>query len=120
MIPRTIQYAILCTTILQIKYVSLKEENMNRLVELIYWIKIFLSPFLILVAMGWVVYVYDQHFLWISLLLGITGTILGVFWAERVRRRTGTAQYMAKIYHTDDIASYDESMRQENQEATKE
>jgi len=70
---------------------------MNRLVELIYWIKIFLSPFLILVAMGWVVYVYDQHFLWISLLLVITGTILGVFWAERVRRRTGTAQYMAKF-----------------------
>jgi hypothetical protein len=48
------------------------------------------------------------------------GTILGVFWAERVRRRTGTAQYMAKIYHTDDIASYDERIRQENQEATKE
>jgi hypothetical protein len=93
---------------------------MNRLLELIYWIKIFLSPFLILVAIGWVVYVYDQNFLWISVLLGITGTILGVFWAERVRRRTGTAQYMAKIYHTDDIASYDESMHQENQEATKE
>jgi hypothetical protein len=27
---------------------------------------------------------------------------------------------MAKIYHTDEIASYDESMRQENQETTKE
>lgn len=87
---------------------------MNRLIELIYWIKIFLSPFLILVAMGLVVYVYDQHFLWISVLLGLIGAILGVFWAERVRRRTGTAQYMAKIHHTDDIASYEERMRQEN------
>lgn len=86
---------------------------MNRLVELIYWIKIFLSPFLTLNAIGFVVYLSDKHFLWISVLLGLIGTILGVFWAERVRRRTGTAQFMAKIHHTDDIATYGERMRQE-------
>lgn len=81
---------------------------MNKLFEIIYWIKIFLSPFIIFLFIALAIYLFNEELLWISVLLTIIGTVLGIIYAERIRKKHGTTQYMGKIYNTDDISDYDE------------
>lgn len=81
---------------------------MNKLFEIIYWIKIFLSPFIIFIFIALAIYFFNKELLWISVLLSIIGLVLGIVYAERIRKKHGTTQYMGKIYNTDDISDYDE------------
>lgn len=81
---------------------------MNIFFEIIYWLKIFLSPFLFFNVIGIAFFLRNKDFLWLWIILGSIGLILGVIWAERVRRQKGTTQFMGEIYNTDDIQSYDE------------
>jgi hypothetical protein len=82
---------------------------MNKVFELIYSVKIFLSPFLIFNVIGIAFFLFDKDLKWLWILLGIAGFILGVFWAVRVRKRKGGAtQFIAEICNNDDIASYNE------------
>lgn len=81
---------------------------MNKLFEIIYWIKIFLSPFIIFLFIALAIYFSNEELLWISVLLSIIGLVLGIVYAERIRKKHGTTQYMGRIYNTDDIYDYDE------------
>lgn len=81
---------------------------MNKLVELIYWIRIFLSPFLVAAFLAACFYMYNERFLWLAFLLLVTGALVGGILAERVRRKYGTTNYVAKIHETPDIMPYDE------------
>lgn len=81
---------------------------MNKLFEIIYWIKIFLSPFIIFLFIALAIYFSNEELLWISVLLSIIGLALGIVYAERIRKKHGTTQYMGKIYNTDDVSGYDE------------
>lgn len=80
---------------------------MNKLFEIIYWIKIFLSLFIIFIFIALAIYFFNEELLWISVLLSIIGLVLGIVYAERIRKKHGTTQYMGKIYNTDDISDYD-------------
>jgi ACR3 family arsenite efflux pump ArsB len=81
---------------------------MNKLFEIIYWIKIFLSPFIIFLFIALAIYFSNEELLWISVILLIIGLTLGIIYAERIRKKHGTTQYMGRIYNTDDISDYDE------------
>ncbi|TPD69788.1 SoxR reducing system RseC family protein [Flavobacterium microcysteis] len=81
---------------------------MNKLFEIIYWVKIFLSPFIIFLFIALAIYFSNEELLWISILLSIIGLVLGIVYAERIRKKHGTTQYMGKIYNTDDISDYNE------------
>lgn len=87
---------------------------MNKLVELYYWFRIFLSPFLLLNAVGAYCYLYNENFLWLSILLGIVGAALGIFFAEHMRKSIGTTSFMSKINQTDDVKTYREIMESKN------
>jgi hypothetical protein len=81
---------------------------MNKLVELIYWLQIFLSPFILLNFLGIYIYLSNKKLLWLSILVGILGCVLGLYFAERIRKRIGTSSFMAKNHHTDDVKTYKE------------
>lgn len=87
---------------------------MNKLVELFYWFRIFLSPFLLLNAVGVYCYLYNENLLWLSILLGIVGATLGVFFAERMRKSIGTTSFMSKIHQTEDVKTYREIIESKN------
>jgi hypothetical protein len=81
---------------------------MSKLFEAIYWLKIFMSPFLFLNGAGVILFYIDRKYLWAWLLLGSMGIILGVYWAEKVRKKKGTIRYMSEIYSSNDILSFEE------------
>jgi hypothetical protein len=87
---------------------------MNKLFEVIYWLKIFLSPFLFLNVLGVALFLYNKDFFWIWVSMGTIGLILGIFWAEKVRINEGTTQFMGGIYKTDDIKSFDEIINKDD------
>jgi len=75
----------------------------NVIIEAIYWIGIFLSPTLLLGAVAIGIYFSNEDNLWISVILLFTGIVIGIIFAERIRRKYGCSYYMAKILSTPDI-----------------
>jgi hypothetical protein len=48
---------------------------MNKLFELIFWIKIFLSPFVLLNVIGFIIYLSDDNLWWVWVALGVLGSV---------------------------------------------
>jgi hypothetical protein len=71
-------------------------------VEIIYWIAIFASPFLLSLAIGVGIYFSNEKLLWLSIVIVSIGFLLGIYFAERVRRKVGCARFIARILATPD------------------
>ena len=71
---------------------------LETLVELVYWFLIFLSPTLILGFAGFVVYYNYKGDLGFIAFIGLSasGIILGVYFAERIRKTVGCAMFMTR------------------------
>ena len=72
---------------------------LESLIELFYWILIFVSPTLIFGFIGFVVY-YNYHgnlgfMLFIG--LSILGVGLGIYFAEKIRKSVGCAIFMTRV-----------------------
>jgi len=87
---------------------------MNRLIEIYNWFSIFLSPFILLNALGIYIYWSNENLWLLTILLSIIGFVLGIFFAEKIRKRRGTSQFMAELNHTNDVKSYEEIVQEEN------
>lgn len=77
----------------------------DKIIELVNWIKIFLSPFIISVVIAILLFLSSENY-WLQILSGIIviiGIITGVFFAEKVRKKHGTERFMAKIYESPDL-----------------
>ena len=81
--------------------------------EVIYWIQIFISPFLLSVIAGVIVYLNNPNNWWLSLLLVIIGAVLGTIFAERIRRKYGTTTYMGRIKGNAEFMNQDKSRDKE-------
>ena len=75
------------------------------LVEIVCWIQIFLCPVLIFGITGFIGYANLSGGLAYASLIGgiITGTILGIYFAERVRRTIGCSTFLFKVSSSADI-----------------
>lgn len=71
--------------------------------EVVSWIAIFLSPFLLFGAIASFVYFSDEKNSWLSITFLSVGSFLGIFWAERIRNRYGCTEYMGRILATPDL-----------------
>lgn len=79
------------------------QRVLKFLTESVFWIQVFISPFILFSIVGVVVYVYQPKLLWLSALLLLLGIVVGIIWAERVRKRAGTSRYIGRIRETPDI-----------------
>jgi membrane protein YdbS with pleckstrin-like domain len=70
---------------------------MDRVMEIIYWIQIFLSPFLISIIVAVIAYFNIPDNYWLPIGILITGASVGIILAERIRRKYGTTTYMGRI-----------------------
>lgn len=77
----------------------------EKVLELINWIKIFLSPFVISLIIGGLIFLSSNN-IWIqslSLLIVVLGIITGIYLAEKIRKKHGTERFMAKINESPDL-----------------
>ena len=70
---------------------------MDDIMEVVYWIELFLAPFLPLSIIGVIIYFNNTNYGWLSIVLMITGGVLGILLAERIRKKYGTATYIGRI-----------------------
>lgn len=75
---------------------------MRTLIELIYWIKIFLSPIFLSILIIFILSTKYSYSNW-YLLFFIPSIIIGIKLAERARKKYGTSNYFAKPINTPDI-----------------
>jgi len=70
----------------------------NIVIEIIYWILFFLSPFLAFTIIAVIFYLNNPSNHWLPVTLLIIGVISGIVLAERIRRKHGTANYMGTLW----------------------
>src|SRR5690606_34319026 len=71
-------------------------------VESIFWLQLFLVPVLAGGVIAVVIFIRNENLLWLSIAIAAISIILGVIYAERIRRKHGTSRYLARIMATGD------------------
>jgi uncharacterized membrane protein YfcA len=67
-------------------------------IELIFWIAIFASPFLVCAAIAVIIYSSNKNLWWLSIIIGAIGIAAGIFFAEKIRKKYGCENYISKIF----------------------
>jgi len=67
------------------------------LVEIISWIAIFLSPVLGFGVAGAAIYFSNPNHWILAMIVASAGVIIGVVWAENVRKKIGCSNFLGKI-----------------------
>ena len=78
--------------------------------EIIGWLQIAASPFLIGLAIAALVYFQnpsDARFIF-AVIIAFAGLITGIFWATRVWKRKGTIQFISRISATPELDNKEE------------
>ncbi len=67
------------------------------------------------------IYSSNEKLLWLSIVIASISVILGVLYAERIRRKHGTSRYASKILSTPDIwpDEYPEEIKAREKESKK-
>ncbi len=73
------------------------------IIELIYWLQFFISPVILGSLIGLYIYNKNENLLWLSILIETICVILGIWYAERTRKRHGNSRYAARVNATPDI-----------------
>lgn len=79
------------------------KKILSFFIESIFWIQIFFAPVGIGGLIALFIYIGNQKLLWLSITIAVISLIIGVIYAEKIRRRHGTSRYMSKIRGTPDI-----------------
>jgi hypothetical protein len=78
--------------------------------EVVGWLQIVASPALTGLVIGFLIYLYTPDTL--GMLLGIAvasiGFIVGVIWATKVWKRSGTVHFMSRVMATPELDKKDE------------
>ncbi len=87
------------------------------LLEIIGWLQIAISPFLI--SLGIAAYIYfsnpNQSNLIIAISIGILGLTIGVVWATKIWITKGTFWFVSQISATPDLDNYNEESNNETE-----
>jgi len=81
--------------------------------EVIGWVRIVLSPLLIGLVIGAIVYFNKQDSLglFIAITVATSGLVIGIIVATRIWRKTGTISFLSRIDATPDIKDFNEQNR---------
>lgn len=82
-----------------------------KIIEAYGWLSIMASPLLIGIAVGVIVYAYNQNLtgIIIGASISLLGLIIGVIWATKVwRSKQGTIQFLSRIMATPELEKNDE------------
>lgn len=79
--------------------------------EIVGWIQIVLSPTLFGIAFGFGVYYYfpNQKGIIIGITIGLIGLIIGIIWATKKFKTTGTIHFVSRISATPELDTVENS-----------
>lgn len=85
----------------------------EKIIFLIGWIKIVFSPFAIGVILGFFSYRYIPGTLGIicGLALALSGLIIGIIWAEYIRKKYGSMNFLGKVNGSPELDNPEEKMK---------
>lgn len=68
-------------------------------IEVFYWIRIVASPLLIGIGIGILIYSTNPNIIGMTtgIIVSCIGLLLGILWATKVWRKTGTSNFISKI-----------------------
>lgn len=72
------------------------------LIEAVYWLMLFLCPVIVLGIAAFVVYLKYNNTA-VAIIIGTIGTILGIWFAERIRRKYGTSNFYGRLLRTPEL-----------------
>ena len=70
----------------------------NVIIEVVYWLLFFLSPFLISAIISVLIYFNNPNNHWLPFSVLILGVLSGIVLSERIRRKYGTSNYMGRLW----------------------
>ena len=73
------------------------------IVESIFWLQFFITPIGIGGLIALFIYISNENLLWLSIAIVAICVVLGVWYAEKIKRKHGTSRYAAKRIATPDI-----------------
>ncbi|MBS1759292.1 MAG: hypothetical protein JST23_04130 [Bacteroidetes bacterium] len=79
------------------------KKILSFFIESVFWIQLFFAPVGIGGLIALFIYIGNQKLLWLSIIIAAASIVIGIVYAERVRRKHGTSRYASKIIGTPDI-----------------
>ncbi len=79
------------------------KKVLSFFIESVFWIQLFFAPVGIGGLIALFIYIGNQKLLWLSITIAAASIVIGIVYAERVRRKHGTSRYASKIIGTPDI-----------------
>ncbi len=79
------------------------KKVLSSFIESVFWIQLFFAPAGIGGLIALFIYIGNQKLLWLSITIAAASIVIGIIYAERVRRKHGTSRYASKIIGTPDI-----------------
>lgn len=79
------------------------KKVLSFFIESIFWIQLFFAPVGIGGLIAIFIYIGNQKLLWLSKTIAVASIVIGIVYAEKVRRKHGTSRYASKIIGTPDI-----------------
>jgi len=83
--------------------VATMRKFFSLFIKTVFWIQLFISPIGIGSLIALFVYLGNPQLLWLSITIVVVSIVIGIVYAERVRKKHGTSRYAAKIISTPDI-----------------
>lgn len=77
----------------------------DKIIEIIAWIKILISPLLFGIVIGLVIWFNFENivFKFIAILISCLGLFIGIYFAEKIRKKSGTQEFLSTIYSSPDL-----------------
>ncbi len=69
------------------------------IIESIYWLWTFISPFLLISLIGFFLWLTTRNIIFLYV-FGLLGLVIGVYFAERIRKKVGSSKFMGKLLST--------------------
>ena len=82
---------------------------MAFIVNSIYWLWLFIVPIILLGGAGLILYMQSEEYLPFSIILGIAGAVLGLLWAERIRKKVGLSEFFGRLLSFPEMTQKDDS-----------
>jgi uncharacterized membrane protein YfcA len=79
------------------------KKILSLFIETVFWVQLFITPLGIGALIAIFIYISNEKLLWLSIVIMAISAIIGVWYAERVRRKHGTSRYASRIIATPDI-----------------
>ena len=86
----------------------------EKFVYLLAWLRIFISPFSAGIIIGFLFWLHDPNPLKAKIIAGgiaFIGIILGIVWAEIVRRKSDTVEFISRVSATPELDNDEEKIK---------